>query len=109
MPGDPTVLQGVPAALFANNLLNTVAVKLPPFWPGNIETWFVQSKSQFRLKAVTVSQTKFDYCVQAMSQEVPVKVLDLTRRIPFNISRIDCYRCLHSMTMHALRPLQTCL
>ena len=41
MPGDPAVLEGVPAAfsaaLSAVDLLNTVAVKLPPFWPDNIE------------------------------------------------------------------------
>ena len=70
MPGDPTVL------------LKIVTVKLPPFWPDNIKTWFVQSKSQFQLKAVTVRQTKFDYCVQPMSQEVAVKVLNLIRNPP---------------------------
>ena len=82
MPGDTAVLEGVPAALSATNLLMAVAVKLPPFWPENIETWFVQAESQFRLKGVVVSQTKFDYCVQSMMQEVPVKVLDLTRNPP---------------------------
>ena len=61
MPGDTAVLEGVPAALSATNLLMAVAVKLPPFWPENIETWFVQAESQFRLKGVVVSQTKFDY------------------------------------------------
>ena len=61
MPGDSAVLEGVPADLLATNLLNAVAVKLPPFWPDIIETWFVQTESQFQLKEVTVSQTKFDY------------------------------------------------
>ena len=49
MSGDPTVLEGVSATLFATDLLKAVAVKLPPFWPDNIETWLVQSESQFRL------------------------------------------------------------
>ena len=40
-----------------------VAVKLPPFWPDNIKTWLVQAESQFRLKGVITSQTKFDYMV----------------------------------------------
>ena len=61
MPGNPAILEGVPAALSAAELLNNVAVKLPPFWPDNIETWFVQAESKFGLRAVTVSQTKFDF------------------------------------------------
>ena len=80
MPGDPAVVDGaeiVPAALSAADLLMAVTVKLPPFWPDNIQTWFIQSESQFRLKGVTCSHTKFDYLVQTMSQSDAVKVLDL--------------------------------
>ena len=60
MPGDPTILEGVSTALSTADLLNPIALKLSPFWPDNIDTWLVQSKSQFRLKGVTISQTKFD-------------------------------------------------
>ena len=86
MPGDPAVLEDTEDVLVlsATNLLAAVAIKLPPFWPDNIETWLVQSKSQFRLKGVTCSQTKFDYVVQAMSQSDAAKVLDL-------ISRLETY------------------
>ena len=66
MPGDPAVVEEakrVPAILSATDLLNIVAVKLPPFWPDNIETWLIQLESQFRLKGVVCSQTKFDYVV----------------------------------------------
>ena len=58
MPGDPTVVDGadiVPTALSAADLLMAVAVKLPPFWPDNMETWLIQSESQFHLKGVTCS------------------------------------------------------
>ena len=84
MPGDPAVLKDpkdVPV-LSAANLLAAVTIKLPPFWPDIIKTWLVQSESQFRLKGVTCSQTKFDYVVQAMSQSDAVKVLDLIRAPP---------------------------
>ena len=40
------------------------------------------AESQFRLRAVTIGQTKFDYCIQAMPQEVALKVLDLIRNPP---------------------------
>ena len=45
MHGDPAVLDERPKGLVltAAYLLNTVAVKLPPFWPDNIETWLIQS------------------------------------------------------------------
>ena len=68
MPGDPTILEEVPvpALLTTTDLLNTMAVKLPPFWPENIKAWFVQSESQFPLKGVKSSQSKFDYCVQLL-------------------------------------------
>ena len=88
MSGDSAVMEGVPEALSAANLVNAVAVKLPLFWPDNIETWFVQSESQFRFKGVVVSQTKFDYCVQSMMQEVAVKVLNIIRNPPAE----DSYR-----------------
>ena len=79
MPGDPAILDERPERLVltAADLLNTAAVKLPPYWPDNIKTWLIQSESQFRLKGVTVSQTKFDHVVQSMSQNDAVKVLDL--------------------------------
>ena len=86
MPGDPTILEGVlvGTALTTTDLLNAVAVKLPLFWLEDIETWFVQYESQFGLKGVQSSQTKFDYCVQSMAQEVAVEVLDLIRNPPAN-------------------------
>ena len=76
MPGDPAVLdEASTIVLAAADLLMNVAVKLPPFWPDNIETWLVQNESQFRLKGVTVSHTKFDYVVQSMSQALMSKML----------------------------------
>ena len=113
MPGDPAVIKGVPATLSATDLLKTVAVKLPPFWPDNIKTWFVQTKSQFQLKGVVLSQTKFDYCVQSMTQKVYVKVLNLSGTLPktflIYISRTGCSGYSLSTITFALRQLLTYL
>ena len=78
MPGDPATLDDGAEGLVLTvaDLLHSVAIKLPPFWLDNIETWLIQSESQFRLTGVTVSQTKFDHVVQSMSQQDAVKVLD---------------------------------
>ena len=92
MPGDPVVHEGVSTTLTAADFLNTVAVKLPLFWPENIKTWFIQSESQIHLTGMSVSQTKFDYCVQSMTQEIAMKVPDLMM-IPTSISRTGCYLC----------------
>ena len=86
MPGDPAILdnRAEGPVLIATDLLHSVAVKLPPFWPDNIKTWLIQSESQFCLKGVMVSQTKFDHVVQSMSQTDSVKALDLIRAPPRN-------------------------
>ena len=85
MPGNPAVLEDakdVSAVLSTANLLAAVVIILPSFCPDNIKTWLFQSESQFCLKGVTCSQTKFDYVVQGMSQSDAVKVLDLIRAPP---------------------------
>ena len=83
MPRDPAVLHGASAVILtAADLLMNVAVQLPPFWPNNMETWLVQTESQFHLKGVTVSKTKFDYVVQSMSQKDAVKILELIHAPP---------------------------
>ena len=43
MPEDPAVLRDTTASLIAADLLNAVAVKLPPFWADIIETWLFQA------------------------------------------------------------------
>ena len=54
MPGDPAALDDRVEGpiLTAADLL-----QLLPFWPDNIETWLIQSESQFRLKGVTAPRT----------------------------------------------------
>ena len=87
MPRDPAVISGDAvnlgvATLTAADLLVAIADKLPPFWPDNIETWFIRTEFVFCLKGVSSSQTKFDNCVQSISQEVAIKILDLFRSPP---------------------------
>ena len=59
MPGDPAVFEeakNVPAFLSAANLLAAIALKLPPFWPNNIETWLIQSNRSSPLKELPADQ-----------------------------------------------------
>ena len=60
-------VQAEPSSL---DLLNTVSVKVPAFWPDSAETWVVQVEAQFALKGVTDSLTKFYYCISLFNQRL---------------------------------------
>jgi hypothetical protein len=47
-----------------------VAVRLPLFWPDQPAIWFAQAEVQFELVAITCQQTKFNYVVSHLSQQV---------------------------------------
>ena len=44
--GDNVPVRAEPSSL---DLLNTVSVKVPAFWPDSAEAWFVQVEAQFAL------------------------------------------------------------
>ena len=77
--GDNVPVRAEPSSL---DLLNTVSVKVPAFWPDSAEAWFVQVEAQFALKGVTTSLTKFYYCVSSFNQETANQVLDLIKSPP---------------------------
>ena len=52
------------------------------FFYRQINFWFIQVKAQFALKGVTVSSTKFNYCVSSFNQETDNQVLDLIKSPP---------------------------
>ena len=52
MPKDSDNVQAL-AERSSLDLLNTVSVKVPAFWPDSEEAWFVQVEAQFALKGVT--------------------------------------------------------
>ena len=81
MPKDSDNVQALaePSSL---DLLNSVSVKVPAFWPDSAEAWFVQVEAQFALKGVTASSTKFYYCVSSFNQETANQVLDLIKNPP---------------------------
>ena len=77
--GDNVQVRAKPSSL---DLLNTVSVKVPAFWPDSAEAWFVQVEAQFALKGATASLTKFYYCVSSFNQETANQVLDLIKSPP---------------------------
>jgi len=58
------------------------SVKLPPFWAENARLWFAQAESQFALKNITASATKYHHVVATLPLEVASRVLHLVEETP---------------------------
>ena len=59
-----------------------ISMKLPIFWPDAVEVWFAQADTQFAIRNVMVSKTKFYHLVAVLPQEVASQILDLIRAPP---------------------------
>ena len=53
-----------------------VQVKLANFWPNNAAVWFVRAEQEFVIKSVSTQATKYAYLVQALTEEVSMRVAD---------------------------------
>ena len=86
--------------------LYAVALKLPPFWPDSCESWFINAESQFHLKNITSSVTKFHYVVASLPQNEIDNVVDLIR----NPSATDPYGILRARLLqtHSLTDYARC-
>ena len=53
-----------------------VQVKLANFWPNNAAVWFVRAEQEFVIKSVSTQATMYAYLVQALTEEVSMRVAD---------------------------------
>ena len=103
MPGDPAL--SVDAENQSSHLY-AVALKLPVFWPDSCESWFINAESQFHLKNITASSTKFHHVVASLPQKEIDNVVDIIRNPP----AADPYSALKSRLLqtHSLTDYARC-
>ena len=58
-------------------LVSAVTVKIPPFWPTDLQVWFAQVKAQFSMWNIASQRTKFDHVVAVLAPEFATEVRDL--------------------------------
>ena len=78
-------------------------MKLPAFWPDGAEVWFAQADTQFAIKAVTLSKTKFYHMVAVLPQEGAAQILNLIRAPPARTLFITLYSLNDYKRFEALR------
>ena len=66
-----------PAPAAAAAAISAISLKLPTFWPKEIDTWFAQVEAQFATRGISVEKTKFDYLVASLPPEAATEVRDL--------------------------------
>ena len=54
--------------------VSAVSVKLPVFWPEDLEVWFIRVEAQLRSRSVTQDQTKIDYVVASLDNSTAAEL-----------------------------------
>ncbi|XP_045777854.1 uncharacterized protein LOC123875850 [Maniola jurtina] len=68
----------------SNNFTNieTVRVKVPPFWPDEPALWFAQLEGQFSLANVSADSTKYNYVVSSLEFKYITEIKDIVKNPP---------------------------
>ncbi|CAH4034451.1 unnamed protein product [Pieris brassicae] len=63
-------------------VINSVSVKMPPFWPDEPVLWFAQMESQFTLANITADTTKYNYVVSNLDYKYVSEIKDIIKNPP---------------------------
>lgn len=85
MPGGSgsSGISGVDADTDSRILVQNIStLKIPPFWNNRPDLWFLQVETQFRVKGITASNTKYDHLVASLPSETMEIVADILLNPP---------------------------
>ncbi|XP_070155797.1 uncharacterized protein [Polyergus mexicanus] len=64
------------------NIINKLAIKIPPFWNEEPELWFAQLEGQFVLSGITQDTTKYSYVLSQLDSRQIKEVKDIITQPP---------------------------
>ena len=62
--------------------VQAVSLKLPPYWPNDLQIWFAQVEAQFATRGIAVKRTRFDYVVTNLTPDIAIKIRNLILKPP---------------------------
>lgn len=68
--------------------VDSIRVKVPPFWPDDPELWFAQLEGQFALANITVDSTKYNYVISNLEYKYFTEIKDIVKNPP-NTNKYD--------------------
>ena len=87
--------------------LTRVSIKLPTFWTNSPDVLFLQAKSQFAIKRMTTSLTKFHNCVAAQPRMLPLASyiwFIILQQIPMQPWEPALFKCIPCAISRGTRP-----
>lgn len=64
------------------DFVESVRVKVPPFWPDEPTLWFAQLEGQFSLAGISADITKFNYIVANLEYKYIIEIKDIIKNPP---------------------------
>lgn len=66
----------------SNLNLQFASIKIPPYWSNRPDLWFLHVETQFRMRNITASNTKYDHVLAALPPETMELVADILLNPP---------------------------
>ena len=57
--------------------VNNATIKVPPFFKHSLDTWFGHLEAQFDIRKITISSTKFYWCISALPSDISTQLTHL--------------------------------
>ncbi len=77
MSTEETTPTNVTTSMEAPEVVSNYSVRLPPFWPDDIELWFARVEAQFRRSRINSDLAKFDHVVEGLDDRVAREVRNI--------------------------------